>query len=191
MKIRVSFFGVLMLVALVITRSYLSLAALFAAFLHEMGHIAAAKLCNIPLKELKLDIFGASITPESSFCSYKQEILLAAAGPAVNLLLCAALLPFYASSVELCRSFFVASLFLGGLNLLPIESFDGGRVLYCVLALIFAPSTARRVCACASFLLVFALWTLSVYLLLRLGASLSLFVFSYALICKMFASSKS
>ena len=48
MKIKVTFFGILMLLSLIVTKSYLSLAALLAAGLHEIGHLVAARLCNVP-----------------------------------------------------------------------------------------------------------------------------------------------
>ena len=86
MKIKITFLGFLMIISLIFTRSYLSLAALLAAFIHEMGHLLAASLCNVPIRELKLDIFGASLTPTHAFRSYKKEMVLAAGGPLVNLI---------------------------------------------------------------------------------------------------------
>ena len=189
MKIRVSFSGALMLAALILTHSYFSLAAIAVAFLHEMGHICAARMCGIALKELKLDIFGAAITPASSFYSYRQETVLAAAGPIVNIVLGFALLPFYKCG-EWVQMLTVASFFLGTLNLLPIEGFDGGRVLYCILAVRLSQGAVDRICGAISFLTIFLIWSLSVYLILTLGASLSLFVFSYTLLCKMIGKAK-
>lgn len=189
MKIRVSFSGALMLAALILTHSYFSLAAIAVAFLHELGHICAARLCGIELKELRLDIFGAAITPKSSFYSYKQETVLAAAGPIVNIALGLTLLPFCKSG-EWVRMLTVASFFLGALNLLPVEGFDGGRVLYCLLASRLSQGVLDGITGAISFLTVFLLWALSVYLILTLGASLSLFVFSYTLLCKMIGTAK-
>ena len=190
MKIKVSFFGVLMLLALVFTHSYLSIAALLAALLHELGHIVAAKICDIPLKEIRLDIFGAAITPQKAFCSYKKEIALAAAGPIVNAVSVFVLFPFFNGLCEFVKLFVVASLFLGALNLLPISDFDGGRILYCMVAYKSSPEVAFAVCRVISFVIAFFLWTFSIYLLLRLGASLSLFVFSFALLCKLLMAAK-
>ncbi len=190
MKIKVSFFGVLMMLALIFTHSYLSIAALLAALLHEVGHIVAAKICDIPLKEIRLDIFGAAITPQKAFCSYKKEIALAAAGPLVNALSFLMLFPFFSGLCEFVKLFVVASLFLGALNLLPISDFDGGRILYCLLAYKFSPEVALAVGRTVSFAIAFFLWAFSIYLLLRLGESLSLFVFSFALLCKLLIAAK-
>jgi stage IV sporulation protein FB len=176
----------LIVLALVYTHSYLSLVALLAAALHELGHIAAAKLCSIQLKELKLGIFGAALSTTSRLCSYKKEIILCVAGPAVNLILGAALLPFFESSVPLIRFFTLSSLFLGFLNILPIHDLDGGRILKCILSQKLDPTTADKICKTLSFCLVSTMWLTSVYLIIRVSSSLSLFVFSAALFCKIF-----
>jgi stage IV sporulation protein FB len=185
MKLGVSFFSLLMLLSLILTRSYLSLAALVAAALHECGHILAAKLCRIPLVQMKLGIFGATLLTDHSLCSYGKEILLAAAGPAVNIICFAtcSLLNIGGESFEFFR---ISSLLLALLNLLPISELDGGRIVYCVLASLFSVRIAARVVGALSFCMIFSLWALSVYLLLRLGASLSLFTFSCFLFCKIF-----
>lgn len=184
LKIKLSLSGALMICALIITHSYLSLAAILAALCHEIGHIAAAKLYKIPLNELKLGIFGASLMSKPLLCSYKSEIMLAAAGPFVNLMLSALFLPFCKN--EFCSLFIAASLFLGLLNLLPIYEFDGGRILYCIISYFHSQEIARKVIFAFSFILIFSLWTLSVYLLLRLSGSLSLFIFSLSLFSKIF-----
>lgn len=190
LKISISFFGVLMIGALIFTHSYISLAALLAASIHELGHIMAAKICSIPLYEMKLGIFGAALTTDASLCSYKKEIALAAAGPLANLVSSALLYPVFKSSEGFGCLFLAASLFLGILNLLPVESFDGGRILNCILCEKFSPRLASAVCGALSFVSVIFLWLLSVYLLLRRASSLSLFVFSLSLFCKIFIKQK-
>ena len=189
-KIKISFFGVLMLLALIFTHSYISLAALFAAAIHEIGHILAAKMCAIPIRELKLDIFGASLSTNTALYSYKKEIFLAAAGPIANILSALILYPILKSSSSFGQLFIAASLFLGILNLLPISDFDGGRITRCIMCEIFSHSTACRICEVLSLVSVICLWLLSVYLLLLRASSLSLFVFSLSLFFKLFIRQK-
>ena len=191
MKIRISFFGVLMIISLIATRSYLSLAAMLAAFTHEMGHLLAASLCDVKIKELRLDIFGAALTPTHAFSSYKQELTVAAGGPLVNIIFAIFILIFCKGRGQFLEQFMTASFFLGGLNLLPISDFDGGRILRCSLSYLFSVNAVELLCLVASFLVLFVLWMLSVYMMLQFGASLSLFVFSFALLCKMILLNKS
>ena len=188
-KIKISFFGGLMIAALILTHSYLSLAALLAAAIHECGHILAARVCNIPLYEMKLGIFGASLSASSGLCSYKKEMILAAAGPFFNFLTTALLYPII-KNTGLGELFLVASLFLGILNLLPVADLDGGRILYCFICQKGSPKVASAVCSVLSFLCVLCLWLLSVYLLLRRSSSLSLFIFSISLFAKIFIKQK-
>lgn len=189
LKIRISFFALLMLLALALSNSVISLAAFVAATLHELGHIFAAKLFKTDLGELKLGIFGASLSIDSSMTSYKTEIAVALAGPLTNLLCALLTCSSYCRQSSFFEYFFVCSLFLAFLNLLPITDLDGGRILLCSLSLFLPCYAANKVLLVCSFVLVFSLWCLSVYLLLRLGASLSLFVFSSALFCKIFLKS--
>ena len=188
LKIRLSFTGAIMIIALFLTHSYLSISALIAALLHELGHIIAARICKIELGELRLGIFGASLCSRPMLCSYKKEIALCIAGPLVNLILALVALPLCNDSSEFLNLFVSSSLFLGILNLLPIYEFDGGRILFCLLSLRFSIITTTKIIRTSSFALIFSLWCLSVYLLLRLSSSVSLFVFSISLFAKIFLS---
>ena len=188
LKIKLSFSGAIMVLALFLTHSYLSLAALLAAALHELGHIAVAKICKIELGELRLGIFGASLSSRPLLCSYKKEIALCLAGPIVNLISVIIILPICNSNDGFTMLFVSASLFLGILNLLPIYEFDGGRILLSILAMHISLKGAIKVIRLTSFALIFALWSLSVYLLLRLQSSVSLFIFSLSLFAKIFLS---
>ena len=188
LRVRLSLSGIFMLAALVFTHSFISIAALIAAALHELGHIITARLCNISLKEMKLGIFGAALTPTDSFISYKKEILLAASGPLANIFCVLISLLLLNQKNDFFELFVSASIFLGILNTLPILGFDGGRILYCIIAYKTSPNTADSILKASSFILVFTLWALSVYLLLRLSSTLSLFIFSLSLFAKLFIS---
>lgn len=190
LKIKLSLSGAVMLLALFLTHSYVSLAALIAAALHELGHIVAARICRIELGELRLGIFGASLSSRVMLCSYKKEIALCLAGPLTNLMSVLAAYPFLSAENKFGSLFIGASLFLGCLNLLPIYEFDGGRILFCILTSRLSLSSASAIIKGTSFVLIFILWSLSVYLLLRLSSSISLFVFSLSLFSRVFLSTK-
>ncbi len=169
--------------------------ALFAAALHELGHIAAAKARGIRLESLSLDLLGARLTTGTRLCSYRDEIILCAAGPFVNLFFSSASLLlanfiFKQDPVvfEYLSFFAASSAALGFLNLLPIKSFDGGRILLCLLCRPFGIYISEKIIELLSFLCCFALWGFSVYLLMRAGISLSLFVFSVSLFSRIFIS---
>lgn len=190
LKIRLTFFGAVMIIALFFTHSYISIAAIIASTLHEIGHVIAGKLCAIPLKELKIGIFGASLTTSGEVYSYKKETALAIAGPLVNILSVIFITLFFRGENEFLSLFIDASLFLGILNLLPIIDFDGGRIVFSIFAYAFSPRVALTVIKITSFVLVFILWCFSVYFLLKISSSLSLFIFSVFLFSKLFIISE-
>ena len=188
MKLRIGFFTVFLATSLLIDHTLFSFAAFLAAFIHEAGHILAARLCHIRLRECKVGIYGAGLMPESGLFSYQKEILLCLSGPLFNLLSAFLCLSVKAVDSHFFQYFIFSSLSMGLLNLLPIRDFDGGRVLYSLLCLKFRPDLARGILHTFSFFCLFFLWCLSVYLLLRASSSLSLFIFSLSLFFKIFIS---
>lgn len=185
-KLQIGFLFVFMLLVLTYSAPRELPALASAVFLHELGHVIAARLCKIKLRKLKLSVFGASILPNETLFSYRQEIFLCLGGPAMNLItafILNSLFPF-----EEAHLFAVYSYFLAALNLLPVKDFDGGRIFYAILCFILSPNTSELIIKVSSFIIIFALWTLSTYLLITVSASLTLFVFSLSLFAKIFIS---
>ncbi len=168
---------------------------LAAIVLHELGHILAARLCGVRLGGLRVNLFGARLGL-CGMISYRHELLVAAAGPLVNLVSAAILLTpvlrdgeaalaAYVADGGTAAVFAVASLGLAAINLLPVRSLDGGRILRCVIAPHLGERIADGVTAAGTALCLGALWCFSVYALLRVGEMLSLFGFSLCLILRM------
>lgn len=168
-----------------------------AALIHELGHLAAAVACGVRITGMRLDLFGARLELPG-LLSYRQELLVALGGPAANLLTATVLFrawtacgcPVCGASPSLSGWALVlgvllpASLGLCAVNLLPVASLDGGRILSCLLSLTLGADVARRVLRLLSLFLLTLLWLLSVYALLRAGQFLSLFVFSFSLLVR-------
>lgn len=189
MKIKIGFFAILLFFSLLLSTPLFSLSSLLAALLHELGHLFAACLLHIPMREFSIGLFGFGLTPKNTLYSYSDEILLCAAGPLTNLLfgfLSLLLLKNHASPFLL--SFTFASFAFAILNLLPIKSFDGGRLVRALLLLRLPLSLTEKLLSVLSFFFIFSLWSFSVYLLLRTVSSLSLFVFSLSLFVRIFLS---
>ena len=189
LKIKIGFLSVLLFAVLAITRPHYFPALLLSVLLHELGHLIGARICNIPMRELRIGIFGAGLTPAELLISYKKEIVLCLGGPLANFLSVFLLMIFFKSHTTALYGFITSSLALGILNMLPIYSFDGGRICSATLSMLISPKAARAIMNVISFLLIFTFWALSVYLLLRVSSSLSLFVFSAYLFAKIFINS--
>lgn len=160
-------------------------ASLVAAALHEAGHFLAARLLHIKITSFRLEAVGARLEIADGRISYLQELLLAAAGPFASLALSALCFPLWHCG-ELFKLLSYASFLLGTLNLLPVESFDGGRMLSCIFAL-FLPARAHYlILRLLSFFTAFLLWSLSVYFLLRAADGLAVLCFSTVLLLRFF-----
>lgn len=164
-----------------------------AALCHEAGHLLAARLCRVGIRGITLDLFGARIHVEG-LLSYGQECMISCAGPAVNFLTVAvaaavaAIGPFWLTGSGPWQGFLAlflaASLGLGTVNLLPVSTLDGGRMLFCLLATLWGDGIARRVLSVTTGIVLVLLWLAAAYALLRVGSMLSLFVFSLCLLVR-------
>ena len=189
MKIRIGFFTILLCTALIVLEPRIAIAAFISITLHECGHILAARISGIGISEVKMSIYGARLSASDRIFSYKDEIFLCIMGPLVNFLLALFLLPLYkATHSQFILDTTVCSLFLGTLNLMPIKSFDGGRILFSMLNILCPPRSAACIISAVSFFVTFVFWCLSVYLLIVARAGLSAFVFSVSLFFNLFTN---
>ena len=150
------------------------ISVLAAVALHELGHILAARLVGAPLVSLSLKPIGLSMRFDFSRVGYAAEMFVHAGGSIAGIAcaLTAALLPCGS-----LRIFSGLSLCFAALNLLPIESFDGGGILRALLSLFLMPDTVWRVCRVFSIVTLVLLWAAVLWAELRIGANLALLCF--------------
>lgn len=182
--------AILLICAIVLDRSGVSFLTVAAAALHELGHLTAARLLKIRPHEMRLDVLGARLEITGRVLSYGEEWLLAAAGPIASLI-GAALGALLWRVTPYAEIFSCASLVLGLLNLLPIRTFDGGRMLECFCVSALGVRGAQRIMTGSSFLFLLLLWIVAVYFLLRAADGLSMFCFSLSLFLRFFDGEKS
>lgn len=186
-KLKIEPAAAVMLTALLLTdRSGLAIAALLAAAVHEAGHLCAAKFLHIPVRALRFHLLGAGLETGGRLLSYGEEFLLCAAGPLASLVFAILPAPLW-QKAPFAAQLSCTSLMLGLLNLLPIRSFDGGRMLEDALSAKLSVRAADTVLTASSLVFLFLLWATAVYFLLRAGDGLSLWCFSMSLFSRFFA----
>lgn len=109
--------------------------------LHELGHALMARRYGIATEDITLYLFGGVARLRRMPRSAGPELLVALAGPAVNLAIIAALSPTYLVAGLISRPVADLALALISLNaglalfnLLPVFPMDGGRVLRALLS---------------------------------------------------------
>ncbi len=121
-------------------RNFLLPMALAACGAHELGHFTVIRLLEGNIKEFRLTAVGAELVLDREM-GYWQEGASALAGPGVNLLLA-----LICCGWEQGLVFAGLNLALALFNLLPVAGLDGGRALYCTLALLAGQDRSARIC---------------------------------------------
>lgn len=149
--------------------------ALFACVVaHEFGHALMARRFGIKTPDITLLPIGGMARLERMPENPREEVLVALAGPAVNVVIAAAIfvvIPYGPGTMDdiqnLSGSFMfrlaTLNLFLAVFNLIPAFPMDGGRVLRAVLAMFMPRVKATRVAGSAGQVVAFAmgLWGLN------------------------------
>ncbi|KAF0120551.1 MAG: peptidase M50, partial [Methylocystaceae bacterium] len=140
--------------------SLLFIVAIFVCVvLHEFGHIFMARRYGIVSPVITLLPIGGVADMESMPDKPRQELLIALAGPAVNLVIAALLILFLGAvdfsdaiqigdpSVNLLKRLAAVNIFLAAFNLIPAFPMDGGRVLRAALSIWIGKGRATRIAA--------------------------------------------
>jgi stage IV sporulation protein FB len=143
--------------------------------LHEFGHAFAARRCGIRTPDITLFPFGGVARIERMPENPRQEIFIALAGPAVNVIIAGVLWAVLAISGRLASPEHMGTLgtlafevmwinaVLLGFNLIPAFPMDGGRVLRALLAMRLDHGRATRIAAHIGQALAVALGLLGVF----------------------------
>ena len=153
---------------------------LLASFLHECGHLAAMGFLGGIPKKVVFGIFHIDIQDDRRVKrGYYQDIVILLAGPAVNFALFFLLLLGFAFFQKQILLFAASTnLLIGLFNLLPVESLDGGQILYAVLCKKRSPEKAQKWVQIISFLVLIPIACMGFSILLQSKYNFSLLLAS-------------
>ncbi|MCM3700361.1 M50 family metallopeptidase [Paenibacillus macerans] len=125
-------FVIIMLMS-VLTGHFLELLSLFAiVFIHELGHVAAARMYGIRVLSVQMLPFGGvAVMEDAGDLTAGREIAIALAGPLQNVLLIFASLLLHAAGLwdgPFLDYFIHSNILIALFNLLPILPLDGGKI---------------------------------------------------------------
>jgi stage IV sporulation protein FB len=151
------------------------LAAVVAAIWHEACHYFALRLCGGRPLGLQAGLTGAVM--EIDFLNPVQELFCAMAGPLGSLLLL-----FFAKWLP--RTAICAG-FQGIYNLLPLFPLDGGRIVRCLLELVFPQKLGENLCSWLDIFCLFGLALLALYGCFGLHLGLTPLLVGIGIICRI------
>lgn len=147
-----------------------ALMTLFAALIHEAGHLIALFVLGhtdgVPMP--RMPGFSIGIHPT---LSYKEDVVVSLAGPMANLATVAVLLPMRDAAWEMIA----ISLLTALSNLLPVKGYDGYRILTALIALTNTERFLGRLPDVLSFGIATAAVLLSLYAIYAFDAGYWIF----------------
>ena len=161
---------------IIIDGTFLPVAVLLFALLHEFGHLLAMKLCGYKVKRFEITAVGGNIVCEEKHKSYILDIVVALSGPFVNFILLMVIykligLGFFSKN----GIFYLAVNFLlMAVNMLPVSCLDGGRALSALLSYFILPDKRGQIMYFISLIFSTLLIAIGSYLLYITGFNFSL-----------------
>ena len=116
-----------------------------SVLLHEMGHAAMARRFGIGTRAITLHLLGGLASIEREPETPKEEIYIALAGPAVNLVLFILSLPLVYFQLPGASDIALINAVMGIFNLFPAYPMDGGRVLKALLQMRYGVRKAKKI----------------------------------------------
>ncbi len=164
-----------------------------SALIHELGHSLVAGNLGYSLNKITLMPFGAVVSGDIRGLKCIDQLKIALAGPLVNLATALSLVALWWIIPEIYAFTDIAAqanFALFAVNLIPVYSLDGGRVLQSLLLLKVKKRTASVVCKVTGVLLSGLLLCAFVFTLFRVP-NFSLLLFSLFALFGTFGKSAS
>lgn len=128
-KINIQIFAIIILLILTKQIEIYAWLMLFA-LIHELAHMFTGLILKLKPKALEIEPFGIGIVFESFENTEKNKIIIAMAGPLINIIIAIIFSFIHIKSQMLIIN---ANVLLAIFNIIPIYPLDGGRILKSII----------------------------------------------------------
>ncbi len=164
-----------------------------AALIHELGHIFAMIIKKSKPKKISFRAFDINIVDNNRIKrSYSDDIFILIAGPLSNIVFCIVLYFTYKLTgfLWLIRPMY-ENIFIAIFNILPIDTLDGGQILFNLLSRRLSIKTAIKFTLLISFMVLLPVSALGFYVLIISKYNFSLLFLSCYLMAILLLKNKS
>ena len=161
-------------------KPHFAILTLISSLIHECGHLFAATATGAPA-DLRGKLYGMRIKISEGTLGYASELFILSAGPLANVLAFLVALPFFNSPYA--KEFAFINMLSALSNLLPVESYDGYRIIEILCAFHSDAAVTVKILRCISFVFVFAIIMFSLFLMAKLNTGYWIyFIFLFSLL---------
>jgi stage IV sporulation protein FB len=152
-----------------------------------------ATALGMTVSEMELFPFGCAAKLQCFAVSRAKEIVVAAAGPAANMMAACAIffIDKYGFEITVADRLIASNLALAAVNMLPALPLDGGRIVRAIFATFMGYKRATRVTACAGIFFAVVLLGVGVWALFKETLNPSFFIMGFFLCIAAFKELKS
>ena len=145
---------------------------------HEWAHMLAASALGVRLVGMELWPFGCSAKIESFAMSRSKEMIVAAAGPTVNIVIACVIfiIDEYVRDIAVAQQLIAANIGIAAINMLPALPLDGGRIARAAFTSFLGYQRATRVTAGAGVFFSVVIFGVGLYVAFDGALNPSLFV---------------
>ena len=151
--------------------SYISLFGIIFALFHELGHLILIYIKDgkcLENKKISFGIVNIGIENDLFYDKNFDSNLVLISGPLMNFVLGIIFFSIYFfNKAEIIKIFSIQNFILCFINLLPITSFDGGKILYSILSEKINPIFAYKCINLISIIFLLPLFTFGFFILIK------------------------